>query len=302
MKRVVLFAIFLSLTTTMLQAAPPQVRIISIPRKLPRYSGSYGVAMGVNYHSLRKVAVIKPAVIERKVSSFVTRRRNIQAGKKAENFHAGRARRFDTPPSSTATNNHQQYRPAVQPKQTHPRRTAKRTFTVTTMEDYTPEVRSLEKIPPVPFVEEAQNIAYRGLALAESGDAVRNIWTNGMLTKDVGKGSNTYLRALSAGSRGSMQQLHLHPSISVTNTPSKAAEWAKIRLHPEARPILTIVKMKGNFRGKSMEFIMDDIPAEQIEEMAVLLNIDNELTWCKVQLNEDKSLTITPYEPLYPQK
>ncbi len=194
-----------------------------------------------------------------------------------------------------------QYAQALkQEKASLPQLSPERAFIVTTLADYTPLIQSLEEIPTLPFIEENNQVAYRGLALPNNAKAIRNILTNGMRTRDVSHNSNTYLRALSAGNQGTLKVLSTFPSISITKNPTEAVSWGKLRMKDKEVPILTVVKMQGNFRGKSREFIMDDIAADQIEEVITLLDINGNLTWCKVQLNRDNTLTLTPYELPHP--
>lgn len=282
----------------MLQAAPPRIkapkrvassRVSSFTRtpKIPRYGGTCGAVMGANYCSLEAKVITTSNTPNIKRHTWITRQvRRFQAWqlKKERQRHLS-----DLKTRERINKNLELARASL------PALVPERQFTVGTLADYTPTLQSLENIPLVPFIEEPKVIAYRGLALPADGEAIRNILINGMRTQDVSTHSGTFLRALSAGNRETLRQLSTHPIINVTSKPSKASFWGKLRSVDGKCPILAIVKMKGNFQGKSVEFVTQDIPASQIEEMVVLLNIDNNLTWCKVHLNTDNTLMITPY-------
>ena len=287
----------------MLQAAPPRIkgpkrvarpkvahsRVTSFTRtpKLPRYAGSCGAGMGVHYCSLEAKVTTTSTAPHIRNHSWITRQiRKFQAWKLKRDR---RQHYLDLETRERINKNLELAKASLPPL------AFEQSFTVSTLEDYVPAPESLKEIPSVPFVEEPKTIAYRGLALTNDGEAIRNILINGMRTQDVGNHSSTYLSALSAGSRGALRQLSSRPLISVTGKPGEAAFWGKLRSLEGNSPLVTVVKMNGNFQGKNVEFIAQDIPASQIEDVIVLLNINNNLTWCKVQLNPDNTLLVTPY-------
>lgn len=166
------------------------------------------------------------------------------------------------------------------------------------VEDFTafiPQTNQQPK-PDMPFVAEPGTIAYRGLALSADANAVRNILTNGLLLKDAGE-ENSTLRIAYASHGGYSAVKHFleNPVTNITYGPHSAASWGAKRMEA-ALPILTVVKIRGTFTGSSMEVVTEDIPASQIEEVIVRLDLGGTLTWCKVELNEDNSLTLTPYQ------
>ena len=290
----------LFLPALILQAAPPRIRAIKTSSanqtgsahmpKLPRYVGARGAVMGVNYHSLvRRATQASDAVQQQPWLS-----------QQAKRFQAWQLKRSIRKQNASLEKAIQHAESLELARETLPPLLPERAFVAKTLMEHTPTNVSLKNMPTLPFMEETTGTSYRGLALSTDGNAIRNILINGMRTQDVGQNSNVFLHSLAAGTRGFALQLYRHPSISVTHQPSKAVEWGNLRLHPIDRPILTIVKMNGQFLGKNIEFIMEDIPANQIEELVVLLNVDNKLTWCKIQLNQDHTFTLTPYKPLYP--
>lgn len=155
--------------------------------------------------------------------------------------------------------------------------------------------------PVVPFVAELGKIAYRGIALGTDGKAVANILKNGLRLQDLGKDNNN-LRMTYAGQLGygAMKHISKNPVTNITDTPESAEVWGTRRMTPDF-PILTLVKIRGEFAGDPVEVLTEDIPATDIEEVVVRLNIDGTLTWCKVQLNQNNTFTLIPYAP-YPQK
>lgn len=167
--------------------------------------------------------------------------------------------------------------------------------------DFVPVPRQQPK-PTVPYVAQPGSIAYRGLALAVDGNSVRNILKNGLRVQDAGEENSTLrLAYASHGGYDAMRFLLENPVTNLTYGPKSAAAWGARRLSIDL-PILTLVKVKGTFVGDSLETVTEDIPASDIEELAVRLNLEGNLTWCKVTLNEDDSFTLTPYEPFYKEK
>ncbi len=314
MKRIICLVVYLSLIAATLQAAPK----LKTPKrtgsrrisnslhtpKLPRGSGALGASMGLNYHIMR--LTMRPAKTEKMIfssSSAPSSRSNRPwLNRQTRNLQAWKLRKRIRKQESISLESKQYAQALKQEKASLPQLSPERAFIVTTLADYTPLIQSLEEIPTLPFIEENNQVAYRGLALPNNARAIRNILTNGMRTRDVSPNSNTYLRALSAGSPGTLKVLSTFPSISITKNPVEAANWGKLRLSNQDFSVLTIVKMKGNFQGKSKEFIMDDIAVDQIKEVVTLLDINGNLTWCKTQLNQDHTLTLTPYELPHPQK
>lgn len=312
MKRIICLVVYLSLIAATLQAAPK----LKTPKrtgsrrisnslhtpKLPRGSGAFGASMGLNYHIMR--LTMSPAKVERNIfssSSISLPRSNRRwMNRQTRNLQAWQLRRAIRKKELNSLEEKQYAQALKQAKASLPQPSPERAFIVTTLADYTPLIQSLEETPTLPFIEENSQVAYRGLALPANANAIRNILTNGMRTRDVSHNSNTYLRALSAGNQGTLKVLSTFPSISITKNPTEAVSWGKLRMKDKEVPILTVVKMQGNFRGKSREFIMDDIAADQIEEVITLLDINGNLTWCKVQLNRDNTLTLTPYELPHP--
>ena len=171
-------------------------------------------------------------------------------------------------------------------------------FQVNDFSDFVPVARQQPK-PMVPYVAQPGTIAYRGLALATDGNSVRNILKNGLRLQDAGEENSTLrLAYASHGGYDAMRFLLENPVTNLTYGPRSAASWGARRLAQDL-PILTIVKVKGTFDGDSLETVTEDIPASQIEELAVRLNLNGNLTWCKVTLQPDDTFMLTPYEPFY---
>lgn len=144
-------------------------------------------------------------------------------------------------------------------------------------------------IPALPFMEEP-NVAYRGMALTPAD--IRNVLTEGLLRRAT-EASNRRNMALAGGSRGAIQYFASHPVINLTASPLHARFWGSKFLG--SKPILTIVKISGDFGNSDIINVDRDIPTENIMEMITLLQINGRPTWCRTQLGDANSVSITPY-------
>lgn len=301
MKRVLILILLCSLLTPLLQAQGRGK--LSNKRKHPRtphnttaplsrYGGTHGALLGVDYYLTREPAPLSTkslpltAATRPKRSIFNRLQRNL----KAWHLHQKR-KRLDLLAlrenlEKQAIANAKANLPALQPE---------RAFTVENLQNIVP-IHTQQPVPEIPFVAEPGKIAFRGLALRADATAIRNILTNGLRTQDVGGNNSAFLHSISAGMQGITRQLSALPSISITHHPAKANKWGEIRLHPQKNPILTIVKIKGDFQGQPVEFVMKDIAVHDIEEVIVRVNLQGNLTWCRVILNPDNTLTLIPYE------
>lgn len=263
---------------------------------LSHYGGITGAGMGVDFHLTRVstqalgTASQAPKTLSAPNRSWATQQiRNIKA------YQIKKERRQQ-----------EQLRKQAQEKfelamQEMPLLLTEKSFDATDLSAYIPQHNQQPK-PTVPFLPLAGEVAYRGLSLSADGDSIRNILTNGLRLQDAGEENSTLrLAYASHGGYYAMRHLLENPVTNITYGPNSAATWGAKHLG-HSLPILTIVKIKGNFLGDSMETVTEDIPASQIEELVVRLNLDDNLTWCKVQLNPDNSFTLTPYEPKYKSK
>lgn len=150
--------------------------------------------------------------------------------------------------------------------------------------------------PKLPF-EIEEGIAYRGLALETNGKSLEKILTRGVLLEDCGEECNTLnLAYASHGGYGAMKHFIDHPTINLTYGPNSAVYWGSKRLSAE-KPLLAIVKVKGDYPASSLINETADIPAENVMEVVVRLERNGQLMWYKVEwLKDDGVFKITPYE------
>ncbi len=263
---------------------------------LSHYGGITGAGMGIDFHLTRvgaqalSAASQIPTRIPPHNRSWITQqKRNIKAyqikkdRRQQEMLHKQALEKFE------------------RAKQELPPLLTEESFSAPDLSAFIPQHNQQPK-PTVPFVSQPGEVAYRGLALSADGDSIRNIMTNGLRLQDAGEENSTLrLAYASHGGYYAMRHVLEHPVTNITYGPNSAASWGAKRLG-SSLPILTLIKIKGSFIGDSMETVTEDIPATQIEEVAVRLNLDGNLTWCKVQLNPDNSFTLIPYEPMYKSK
>ncbi len=304
MKRILILTVLLGLTTPILQAQAigkgagklskkeyhAQVRANSAVTHgtLSHYGGAHGALTGIDYTLARKPAA-SLAANQAARASLPKRSWLTQTARNWKAWNLRRQRR----------NAEIERKALEQAKAALPSLQSGQSFVVKDLVDFTPVPHQQPK-PSVPFVAEPGDIAFRGLALANDGEAIRNILTNGLRLKDVGEENSTLRIAYaSPGGYYAIKFFIENPVINVTYGPKSAAYWGARRLDPDL-PMLTIIKIRGKFIGDSMETIVEDIPASDIEEVVTRLNINGQLTWCKVKLNEDNTFTLTPYERIFP--
>lgn len=307
-KRFITLAVLLCLTTPILQAQAfgkaagklgkkayhEQVRANSpvTHGTLSHYGGIHGALTGIDY----SLAPKRPSVAE--TTTAPTRKRS-WAAQTARNWKAWNLRRQRRQVERRTLQAEIERQALEQAKAALPSLQHEESFVVTDLEQFIPVPKQQPK-PSVPFVAEPGDIAFRGLALASDGAAIRNILTNGLRLKDVGEENSTLRIAYaSPGGYYAIKFFIENPVINVTYSPKSAVYWGARRLGPDL-PMLMIIKIRGKFVGDSMEVVVEDIPASDIEEVITRLNINGKLTWCKVKLNEDNTFTLTPYERIFP--
>ena len=302
MKRITIILMFLFLANSGSYAQKNIARAVTkkVPVKsavsqgtLSHYGGITGAWMGVNYQLARTSAQALSAAS--KTPQNLTSHSRSWLVQQRRDFKAYQIKKARIQEEIRKQAQHELAKQAL------PSLLTEKSFTTTDLRAFVPQHNQQPK-PTVPFLAQSGEIAYRGLALSADGNSIRNIITNGLRLQDAGE-ENSTLRLAYASHGGFYAMRHLleNPVTNITYGPHSAASWGARRLSPDL-PILTIVKIKGSFDGDSMEVVTQDIPASQIEEVAVRLNLDGNLTWCKVQLNADNSFTLIPYEPMYKAK
>ncbi len=143
--------------------------------------------------------------------------------------------------------------------------------------------------PLFPF-QNQRLLIYRGMALNTNGDAIRNILENGLLTKDVGRESNTLLLSI-AGPRGRAGAART-PITNLTDNSSEAVMWAGKRMGKQ--DITVVVAVNSSAKG-SIITVAEDIPAEDIYAVTALLRVNGKPTWCKLE-TAPEGFRITPYQ------
>ena len=288
----------LSAGNILLQAQPPLKAVRQVTKAavkpsivrtgtLSRYNGINGAVMGVDYYLQRSVAQTQLPVVTQR-SWLEQQKRDWKAWQIKRQRHLAQEQILK---KALAEKEYQKALASL------PRLQQTQAFEVSDFSAYVPTPNQLPK-PTVPFAANPGNIAYRGLALAADGTSVANILKNGLRLQDVGEDNNTLRIAYASHGGYAAIKSVLEPVTNLTYGPNSAASWGASRLSNNL-PILTVVKVRGTFEGSSVEIATEDIPASQIEEVIVRLNIEENSTWCKVELNEDNTFTLTPYEPNY---
>ena len=313
MKRMMIVAVLLCTTTPLLQAQGfvklpgkagkqakrayhEQVRANSAVThgRLSHYGGAHGALNGVDYSLARRSfsSASTPAQVTaaRAQRSLATQAlRNI----KAWNLHSQRRKLDQAALQAEIERKSLEQAKAALPKLQHDQ-----AFVVANLNNFIPAPQ--QPRPLNPFVNEPGTIAFRGLALSSDGNSIRNILVNGLRLQDVGNENSTLRIAYaSPGGYYAIRFLVENPVNNLTYGFNSAVRWGSRRLTTDL-PILTVAKVRGEFDGDSMETVVTDIPASDIEEMVVRLNIRGNLTWCKIELNTDGTFTITPYERTTP--
>ena len=274
----------------------PQKSVTAYRPPISYYAGSRGAVMGVDFHLTRAAATATAQTtgshIDLPVSAPITRSWLTQ---QQRNLKAWQLKRERTQIHLAQLKKAEHLAAIEAAKATAPQLLPEDAFTVANFANYLPLTHQQPK-PDMPFVAEPTTVAFRGLALGSDGDAIRNILTNGLLLKDAGEENSTLRIAYAShGGYDAIKHFVDHPVTNVTYGPQSAASWGARRLGNSV-PILTVVKIRGSFVGNSMEVVTQDIPASQIEEIIVRLNLNGTLTWCKVELNADETFTLTPYQ------
>ena len=303
MKKFFTLFIILSLSALLHAQAPAKItrqvakKLVEKPTvgvgTLSHYGGARGALMGVDYHltprTYQTVVNKTPAQTATPRPWLEQQKRNLKA---AQLKKQRRQQQFQALKTALDEQELELAKAALPPL------LEEQKFQVNDFSDFVPVARQQPK-PMVPHVPQPGTIAYRGLALATDGNSVRNILKNGLRLQDAGEENSTLrLAYASHGGYAAMRFLLENPVTNLTYGPRSAASWGARRLAQDL-PILTIVKVKGTFDGDSLETVTEDIPASQIEELAVRLNLNGNLTWCKVTLQPDDTFILTPYEPFY---
>ncbi len=155
-----------------------------------------------------------------------------------------------------------------------------------------PEI-SLSRAPQVPFMTR-HNYLYRGLKLEHDGTSLRQILRHGLLLKDAGGFSNSFLVSLAT----TPQDAAAISSTKYTNlakSPQFALNYAfrSAQQVPGKLPIM--ISVTGESEYSDIVRVQHDIPVSQIYQVIGLLHIEQQPTWCLIELEGD-TFKITPYE------
>ncbi len=264
--------------------------------KLSHYNGARGSVMGVNYYLARVAlqAQTTPALgVEGAAGTVASQRPWIeQTGRDLKAWNLKRQRRERDAALLKAQEEAEEleYQQSI-----HPKVQPQLAFETPDLTDFIP-LSNKPPRPAMPFIAQPGTLAYRGLALAADGESLRNIITNGLRLQDVGEENNTlYMAYASHGGYAAMRHFIENPVINITYGPQSAASWGARRLAPQL-PILTVIKIRGEWDGDSLEVSTTDIPPDQLEEIIVRLNIAGHLTWCRLELLPNNHFLLTPYE------
>ena len=264
--------------------------------KLSHYSGSMGSIIGINYYLSRTAmqAQTLPQINTESAAALVPSQRSwleqTRRDFKAWNLKRQRRQRdaalISAQEEAEELEYQQSLRPKVQPLLA---------FETPDLTDFIP-LSNKPPRPAMPFIAQRSTLAYRGLALAADGEAIRNIITNGLRIQDVGEENSTLRMAYAShGGYAALRHFIEHPVINITYGPQSAASWGARRLSADV-PILTVIKIRGEWNGDSFEVSTTDIAPSQLEEIIVRLNIEGHLTWCRLELLPNNNFLITPYE------
>lgn len=157
-------------------------------------------------------------------------------------------------------------------------------------DDFTPFVTQELPATPLPLLEEP-GVLYRGLSLPADGTAVKNILTHGLLLKDLGSHATTKLLAVSGGTRGTVSAVK--PITNLTSLPQDAVYWAT---QHKGHDLWVVVSVEGISQSGKIVMYSADIPASQITQVLIPLQLNAVPTWCKISLTQDGRFLVTPYQ------
>lgn len=157
-------------------------------------------------------------------------------------------------------------------------------------DDFTPFVTQELPSAPLPLLEEP-GVLYRGLSLPADGTAVKNILTHGLLLKDLGSHATTKLLAVSGGTRGTVSAVK--PITNLTSLPQDAVYWAT---QHKDHALWVVVSVEGISQSGKIVMYSADIPASQITQVLIPLQLNAVPTWCKISLTQDGRFWVTPYQ------
>ena len=148
-------------------------------------------------------------------------------------------------------------------------------------------------IPLLPFMQEP-GFVYRGMAVKPS-DITRFFQPGVGIERRLTEASNRLNMSMAAGSHGATMYFATHKVINMTPIPQYAQFWGSKFLTPQ-KPILIIVRIKGNFSGGPIINYDKDVLPEDIDSMVALLEQDGYPCWFDIRPAENGMFQITPYE------
>lgn len=159
-------------------------------------------------------------------------------------------------------------------------------------DDFTPFVTQELPGGPLPLLEEPGKL-YRGLALPADGESIKNILTNGVLLKDLGSHATTKLLAVSGGTRGAVSAVR--PVTNLTSLPQDAVYWAT-QHKTQGQDLWAVVSVEGISQSGKIVIYSDDIPADQVTQVLIPLQLNEGPTWCEISLTQEGHFLVIPYQ------
>ena len=174
---------------------------------------------------------------------------------------------------------------------TFPRLNPAHAFETSSFEPYLAEDLPADNLPLL----ETPGVLYRGMALAADGNSLENILTNGLLIKDLGSHATTKLLAMSGGMRSTVSAVR--PVTNLTSIPSEALYWGNQRTKSESgKKLLAIVGVDGQQESGKVVLMSEDIPATQLTDVIVPLQVNGNPVWCNVSFTQDQTFLVIPYD------
>ena len=142
------------------------------------------------------------------------------------------------------------------------------------------------QLPAFPLPQNINNM-YRGMALEYPNEQLMNIWRNGL---EVSK-----CHAENFASYDGIQSPCAEPAIYASTDPGLALGYTNVRLNDPTNarfPVLFHLKRVGNSLTVS---IPHDVPPHWIEHVSTVLQVDGQLRWGELKLNEAGQFLFIPY-------
>lgn len=147
------------------------------------------------------------------------------------------------------------------------------------------------QLPAFPLPQNANNM-YRGMALESPNEQLKYILKNGLeVHKCQFENFASYDGITCAG-----------PAVYASSDPNLALGYTNVRLNDESNarfPVLFHLKRLGNSLTVS---IPHDVPPQWIEQVSTVLNVNGQLRWGELKLDEKGQFLFIPYPLSKPKK